>query len=294
MLKLWLECARAYSLPITVLSWLVIFCWSLQHGGSVVNGLIALVGIACAHLAANLFDDYFDYKVLSKDEKFMNSAQKCKCRLITSGVVTHKAYLAEALVLGCAACLAGGALFFLAGPAVVWLAAIGAVIVLGYSKFSRTVCGELAVAVAYGPLMFEGVYYCMTKTFSFDVLILSAAAVCMAVGVVYTHMLLDYDGDEVSYKKTLCRIIGSKNRALAGLMCIYAAGYVLLGIFAVKIYNYILFAPYLTLPPVVDLYKSMGIYIKESPDDEASFYFRFYQARNLFTYFSLILSLAMI
>ena len=164
MIKLWLECSRAYALPITVLSWLVIFCWGLKHGGNPVNGLIALVGIACAHLATNLFDDYFDYKVLCKDEKFLNSAQSCKCRLITDGVVSHKSYLVEAFVLSAVACLSGAVLFVLAGPAVIWLAIIGALIVLGYSKFSRIGCGEIAVAIAYGPLLYEGVYYCMTKT----------------------------------------------------------------------------------------------------------------------------------
>ena len=287
MIKLWFECARGYSLPITILSWLVIFCWGLKHGGNAVNGVIALVGIACAHLATNLFDDYFDYKVLCKDENFLNSAQKCKCRLITDGTTTHKAYLLEALVLSGIACLSGAALFVLAGPAVVWLALIGALIVLGYSKFSRIGCGEIAVAIAYGPLMYEGVYYCMTKTFSFDVLLLSLAAVCPAIGVVYTHMLLDYDGDEVSHKTTLCRIIGSKEGALKGLAAIYAVGYLLLGVFAVKVNNYLLFAPYLTIPLVVSLYKGLK-------RDSADFYARFCQVRNLFTYFCLILSLAMI
>lgn len=286
-IRLWFECARAYSLPITILSWLVIFCWGLKHGGSAVNGLIALVGIACAHLATNLFDDYFDYKILIKDENFLNSAQKCKCRLITDGTVTHKHYLFEAVVLSGAACLAGAALFVLAGPAVVGLALIGAVIVLGYSKFSRIGCGEIAVAIAYGPLMYEGVYYCMTKTFSLDVLILSLAVVCPAIGVVYTHMLLDYDGDEVSHKTTLCRIIGSKEGALKGLAVIYAAGYLLLGVFALKVHNYMLFAAYLTLPLLVSLYKDLK-------RDSADFYSRFCQVRNLFVYFSLILSMAVL
>lgn len=57
---------------MTLLSWLVIFVYSLKFNGNVINGLAALVGIACAHLATNLFDDYMDYKKLSDNSQNAN------------------------------------------------------------------------------------------------------------------------------------------------------------------------------------------------------------------------------
>ena len=58
----WLNCARVYSLPITVLNWLVIFVFSLKSGGNALLGVVALFGIGLVHMATNLLDDYFDYK----------------------------------------------------------------------------------------------------------------------------------------------------------------------------------------------------------------------------------------
>lgn len=62
----WLNCSRAFSLPITVMSWLVVFLYAMKSGGNVLNGVLALIGVALAHLAGNLTDDYIDYGILSK------------------------------------------------------------------------------------------------------------------------------------------------------------------------------------------------------------------------------------
>ena len=57
----WLNNSRLFSLPMTVMSWLVIFLYSVKSGGNIINGLAALIGISFAHLATNLFDDYTSY-----------------------------------------------------------------------------------------------------------------------------------------------------------------------------------------------------------------------------------------
>ena len=82
-LKFWWNFSRAFALPVTVMSWLSVFVYALISGGNPFLGILALIGICFAHLAANIFDDYFDYKILSKDEKYLKSAQVCKCKFIT-------------------------------------------------------------------------------------------------------------------------------------------------------------------------------------------------------------------
>lgn len=64
-IKFWINNARPYSVPMTFLSWLVIFCYGVKHGGNILCGLIALIGISLVHLSTNLCDDYFDYQRLS-------------------------------------------------------------------------------------------------------------------------------------------------------------------------------------------------------------------------------------
>ena len=91
------------------------------------------------------------------------------------------------------------------------------------------------------------------KLFSFDVLILSLICVMFVNTVLYTHMLMDYDGDKNANKTTLCLKLGSKQKALNLLLIFYAFSYILLIPFAIKTNNYLYFITYITIPLVFDL-----------------------------------------
>ncbi|UKI40884.1 MAG: hypothetical protein L6V95_12345 [Candidatus Melainabacteria bacterium] len=59
----WFKASRGYSLPMSVISWLIIFVYALKFSnGNIIYGILALIGIAFAHLGTNLFDDYIDFK----------------------------------------------------------------------------------------------------------------------------------------------------------------------------------------------------------------------------------------
>ena len=64
-----LECTRAYALPMSVIAWVVAFAFGISNKGNILYGIIALAGIICAHLGANLFDDVIDYKKYLKSQK---------------------------------------------------------------------------------------------------------------------------------------------------------------------------------------------------------------------------------
>ena len=313
-IRFWLENSRVFSLPMTFMSWLVVFVYALRHNGDILNGIIALIGISMAHLATNLFDDYVDYGILCKDERFINSAQKSKCEYIKNGQASLNDLLCVVIFYCSIAILTGVFLFFRAGFPVFWLGIIGGLITLLYARLSLIGLSELAVGIAFGPLLFEGVYYVMMKNFSINVLILSFAVVMFTIGLLYTHTLLDFDGDMVARKKTLCCRIGNKKTALKLLWYIYLLGYFFIGLFAIKVWNYWFFATYLTMPLALKLYEYMKEYnfdksnlpsiswynypldswntIKKMP--VAPFYFRLFQARNLMVFFSLILTIVML
>lgn len=306
----WLNCARAYSLPITILNWLVIFVYALKAGGNFILGILALIGISLVHLATNLLDDYFDYKILSKDEKYLNSAQNCKCKFLKDNLATQKETKIVIGIFLLLATLIGGILFFTSGIYVALLAFIGLCVALSYQKFSISGLGEIAVVIAFGPLLYEGVYYVMTSNFSLDVLFLSLACACVTNSILYVHMLMDYDGDECSHKITLCRKFKTKENALKFLSIFYITSFVLLFILTKQ--NIFMLLPLLTIPLMIDLYNSLKAYnadktnlprvkfwhypldnwesIKNTKD--APFYFRFFYSRNIVTYFMLLLCLA--
>ena len=313
-LKFWWNCSRAFALPVTVMSWLSVFVYALISGGNAVFGVLALTGVCFAHLAANIFDDYFDYNILSKDEKYLKSAQICKCKFITDGLVTHKGMLIAGLVCLFIAVCFGALLTFFTGWGVVLIALLASVFVIFYSKFTFMGLGELAVGITYGPLLFEGVYYVMTGSFSLDVLILSLGVSPFVIAFLYTHTILDYDGDLCSHKKTLACSFADKNDALKILAGFYAEGYVFLAVFAYLTQIYTVLISFLAVPLIFLLYKSLEVYNQDKSlvpevkwwnyplgnwahieqEGTQSFYLRLYLARNITTYFTVLVCIAFV
>ena len=279
----WLENSRIFSLPMTLLSWLVIFVYSLKFGGNVLNGIVALIGISFAHLATNLFDDYVDYK------KLTDSSQKCKCAYIKEGKATLKDVLFVVIIYCAIASCAGLFLLLRCGFPVVVLGLIGGIITLVYAKLSQNGLSEIAVGTAFGPLLFEGVYFVMTGKFSLVVFVLSLAVVMFTIGLLYVHTILDFEGDMYAHKKTLVCRIGDKNLALKGVFIVYGLGYIFTLLLAFMLNNYFILLTFLLIPLVFDMYNSLKTFT--CGDDVKEFYFRLLKARNLMVYYSLLITL---
>lgn len=255
--------SRWYSSDMTVFSCLACFLFALSAGGNVLNGLLAFVGILLAHMATNLYDDFDDYKVLSKDPRFEEFTPDVKCSYLRKGDATMADLFCVVLIYCVLALLIGGLLFLRCGWPVLALAAFGGVIVLSYPKFSRAGLSEIAVGIAFGPLLFEGMYFVMTKSFSLDVFILSLAISMFTVGVMYVHTILDFEGDKAAGKKTIVQWIGDKETAMKGFVLIYSLGYFFLVLFSVVSQNYFSLGAFLTIPFVIMLYKALKAYNAE-------------------------------
>jgi len=310
--KFWYKNSRPYSIPITFLSWLVIFIYSLKNDGNALFGLIAFVGISLTHLATNLADDYFDYKKLCENPFMLESTKPLKCKYLKEGYATIEDLRNVVFAMLGFAAVCGVILFFTSGWLVAVFALIALFISIFYSKLSSNGLGDIAVVIAYGPLMFEGVYYVMTGELSFEVLILSFACAMFVEAILYAHMLMDFDEDVTCQKNTLCTILKTKPRALNLLMIIYVLGYIFLGIFSQIADDNIYLISYLTMPMVYELY----VYLEQYNEDKtnlpevypwhypldnwetakntpnAPFLFRFMYARNISTYFMVLVSIA--
>ncbi len=282
----WLKNSRLFSLPMTLLSWLVVFVFALKQGGNIINGLIALIGIACTHLATNLFDDYVDYKILPEN------SQKCKCAYIKDGKATLNDVLRAVITYLSFATICGFILFLKCGFPIVILAIIGGIIALIYAKLSQRGLSEIAVGIAFGPLLFEGTYFVMTKSFSLEVFTLSLAVVMFTIGLMYVHTILDFEGDMCAHKKTLVCRIGNKNLALKGIFIVYGLGYLFTITLAFMIKNYYLLITFALIPLIFRMYNYLKTYT--CGGEEKEFYFRLLQARNLMVYYSLLTTLFLV
>lgn len=282
----WLKNSRLFSLPMTLLSWLIIFVYSLKLGGNVLNGVLALVGISFAHLATNLFDDYVDYKNLPEN------SQKCKCAYIKDGSATISDVLKVVIIYLAIAAGMGFVLFLRCGFPVIFLAIIGGIITLIYAKLSQRGFSELAVGTAFGPLLFEGVYFVMTGYFSWTVFVMSVAVVIFTIGLMYVHTVLDFEGDMNVHKMTLACRLGDKNKAINGILILYGIAYVATILSGLMLKNYYIYVSFLLVPLVFKLYNSLKTYTCGGEVKE--FYFRLLQARNLMVYYSIILVLCLL
>ncbi|MBR6127062.1 prenyltransferase [bacterium] len=314
-----LECSRAFSLPMTIMSWLVVFTYALLGSGNALYGILALVGVSLAHMGTNVLDDYLDYKNLIKQvdfdkKEYLNNSQKTKCRYLISGVMRESQVK---LLIAFYFALAGiiGLFFYIkCGKPVLYFASIGGFIAVFYSILSRFKLSEFAVGIAYGPALFGGVYYVMTNTMPMDVFILSIPTMLMTVVLLYIHTVMDFDYDLKENHLTIANSFDSRLDSLVVLKILLILAYastVLLCIFDIADWQVFLTA--LTIILAVDLYKSMFDYSnnpKSVPEHKwyhfpmenmkrlrnahaEAFMIRMYQSRNLMIYFSAILALGL-
>lgn len=318
-IKFWLECSRYYALPMTIFSWGIVFVYSVKLGGNILYGLIALLGICCAHLATNLFDDYCDYNNLKKvydgQKTILPNTQRGKCKYILNGSTSTKEVLTVVFIYCLIALIIGGYFYSLYGYPILLFVGTGAFIVLMYSFCSNHALSELFVGTAFGPLLFAGTYYVMTGVFSIESVILSVPSSIFTVNLLYTDTFLDKDIDKNEEKKTLVNLLGSDIKALyfqKGLLILGYLSLFLLPIF--KICGWFILFGFITIPYAVDLIQSLYIYAKEPArvpqkkwyhfpfeyweDIEENrspvFMFRMYQARNLMIYTSTIITISIL
>ena len=315
-----LECSRVFSLPMTILSWLVVFIYAFTEGGNALYGLIALMGLIFVHLATNLIDDFFDYKYLIKQVDFdkaeyLKCSQKTKCRYLINGMLKESQLLTTVAVYLSIAFLCGLFLFFKCGMGVFYYALVGAIIAILYPIMSRFCLSELAVSIAYGPALFGGVAYVMLGITSFEVFLLSIPTMIMTVILLYIHTVMDYEFDSNEGKCTIANRFDSQLDSLILLKVFLILAYlspILLCVF--DILDWQVFLGCLTIPMAIDLYKSMQEFScnpdkipqrkwyhfpmeglkKFEQKGEAAFMMRLFQSRNLMIYYSLFLVIAII
>lgn len=310
-----LECSRVFSLPMTIMSWLVIFTYSITVAGNKLYGFIALLGVCLVHLATNVLDDYFDYKTLIKQvnfdkKEYLQNSQKTKCRYLISGMIQEKDMLYWALFYLFFAGLIGLYFYLKCGVGVLYFAIIGGLIAFLYSFLSKIRLSELAIAIAYGPALFGGIYYVMTKTYSWEVFVLSIPTMFITVILLYIHTVMDFEFDIKEGHNTIANAFDSSLDSLVVLKWLILFAYsapIILCILDIADWQVLLC--WLTIPLAIDLYKSMVDYTVNSesiPEHKwfhfpmedmrgaSNFMIRMYQSRNLTIYYTLLFVLGLV
>lgn len=314
----WFEAARGYSLPMSVMSWSVPFLFAAVEGGNIFYGIIALIGISFAHLGVNLFDDFVDYILEQRNvqkglkEKF--ELQKGKCAYLLSKDASLKDLFIVISVCFAIAIVCGLFLAAKTGIVVIYIMLAAAAIGILYPLFSFIALGEIAVGVMFAPLLYTGVYYVMTKTFSTELLPIAISTGILTIGLLHAHMFLDIDFDKKSKKVTLCSLAGNRNNAVRNQVIIMILAYlnIIINLFFGLPKIYIL--SFLSIPTAIILYKLMkcdcykkrkrirtniffgplGNLKKYKDIDVRAFIIKFSVARNIMVEFTILICIAKI
>ncbi len=264
----WLNAARLHTVPTSFMSWLVPFIFGLTNGGNVYFGILALLGIISVHLGVNLLDDIYDYKreikTTERTGELPFNKQKGKCHYLLNGDATINQTIIVTAVLFSFASIIGLYLTINCGLQVLLIALLTAILCIFYPISTRFGLGELTVGIVYAPLLYCGTYFVMTKTYSFEVLIISISTGLLTVGLLHTSTMLDHDFDVTTKKITICTIVGNKLNAVIaqGIIMFLAYLNIIVAVLLHKTSPYMLISLF-TLPTSILLCKMLILHMKD-------------------------------
>jgi 1,4-dihydroxy-2-naphthoate octaprenyltransferase len=318
----WFGNARPTALPQSILPAVTAVFLSIRFDGFVWwLAVLAVAGVAFAHLGLNLFDDYFDSK--KKKQTYRNElahtgmrARIGKTTYLSSGQATEKQLLAACCVFCVIAGCIGGVIFLFRGLNILYITAITAIIGLQYSapplRLSYRGLGEFVICAVFGCLNMIGVGFASCGKFSTELFWLSLPVGLLVMNIVYVHSILDFVPDKAAGKRTLAVLLNNRKAMLILLFFVIFIPFlsvligIFLNIFGIK-YRFV----FLLLPVSVTLFKMMVDFIY-NPDKKFApkvwlgpfnqwekivkynidwFMVRWLTARNLISFFCLIIIL---
>ena len=283
-LKKWLDNARAGALVQSAMPALLAVALAFAAGGAVWwIAILAVLGVECAHLAMNLADDYFDYKVDMKGDRDRVvrqgfRAMTAKYPYLTDGSETLKT-TAHAIARFSATAIATGLLIFIyrflengfTGPEGAWwiVAIVAACAFLGFFysgpplKLAYRGVGELIIGLIFGPLLMIGVYYSCCGRVDLNIVFISIPVGLLVLNILFTHSFIDRKGDEVSNKMTFARLLKTDGLCLAfSALFLFVPFAMIVAAVACGYLHPAYLAVALVLPRAIWLFRSLVLFTK--------------------------------
>jgi 1,4-dihydroxy-2-naphthoate octaprenyltransferase len=196
---------------------------------------LTVLGIFFLEAAKNASGELFDFDsgadlaVQPKDRSPFSGGK----RVLVDGLLTRDQTALVALAFYLLGATAGLLVVSMREPRVLWLGAIGVAIAFFYHapplRLSYRGLGEIAVALAYGPLIASGAYLVQRGTVSPALILMSLPLGLLIAGFLWINEFPDYDADRMAGKRTLVVRLG--RRAASGWFAmIIAAAFALLAV----------------------------------------------------------------
>mgnify|MGYP000428948115 CR=1 FL=1 len=178
-----------------------------QNEFELIPFVLALIGALFLQVAANLINEYFDFKRGADALKVAGQGM-----IIKNAVLTPQAVLIGAIVTVLLGCIIGLILLFQSGSLLLWIGLGGVLVVITYTAgpfpLAYNGLGEVAVFIFMGPLMVLGAYYVMARQFDWLPVIAGLPLGSMVAAILHANNIRDRDADRAVNKRTLALLFG--------------------------------------------------------------------------------------
>lgn len=169
--------------------------------------VLALIGALLLQTAANLINEYADYRRGADALKVAGQGMTIKNQVLSPQSVRNGAI---ATVIG--GSLIGLLLVAHSGPALLWIGIGGVLVVITYTAgpfpLAYNGLGEIAVAIFMGPLMVLGAYYVMARQLDLVPVVAALPIALMVAAILHANNIRDMDADRAVNKRTLAVRLG--------------------------------------------------------------------------------------
>ncbi len=230
----WMVITRAPFLTATLVPVLAGAAWAFTQSQAFSWGMfwLVLIGAMALHVAANTFNDYFDWKTgadQANNGYFMPYSGGS--RAIELGLISERSLLAVAWASLLIAVAAGLPFLFWRGPLLLAFGAVGAFSVYFYTApplrlAARKGLGELIVGMNFGPLMTAGTVYALTGRLTWMDFFIGLPIGLLTTAILWINQFPDLEADRVSGKHNLVVVLG-REKARWGYLLLVAAAFVL-------------------------------------------------------------------
>jgi 1,4-dihydroxy-2-naphthoate polyprenyltransferase len=228
----WLVVTRAPFLSATLVPVLVAAAWVAASGLSPFPwGLfgLALLGACALHVAANVFNDYFDWKSGADVENneyflpFSGGSRSLELGLISERGLLRLGVAALVVAAGC-----GLVILMARGPGLLWFGLAGAFSAYFYTApplrlVARKGLGELLVGLNFGPLMTGGTAYALTGSVGWADFAVGLPLGLLTTAILWINEFPDAPSDARTGKNHLVVVLGKRAARWGYLALVFGA-----------------------------------------------------------------------
>lgn len=211
--SLWIQSARTFSFPASVVPMLVGIMWTLgSYTGKVyweLTPLILLAGVLF-HAGTNMLNDYFDYKKgVDKIDTYGSS------RVLVEGHLKPESVYKGGLLMFAIGFALGMVLVYYHGLPIFIIGIIGLLGGALYTGFNVAykyyALGDLFVFLMFGPMMVLGTFTALTGQLDYNTFFISIPIGLLTVAILNANNIRDIQHDKDANINTMATLMGIKS-----------------------------------------------------------------------------------